>query len=85
MKVTINEILAISSGTISTLTGYKEYIKIDDIQKKFVQFCIGVLDSSPNEFDNWKEAWMRFDKVYNISENSKFSDWCENPKELKPI
>ena len=84
MKLKIEEILAISSGTISTLTGYKDYKSIDRIQKKFTQFVIGIIASAPNEFNNWNEAWVRFEKVYN-NKNKKFSEWCENPSTLQPV
>jgi len=81
----IDEILKISSGTMANLTGYKDYDRIDRITKRFVQFTIGVLDSSPNEFKDWMEAWNRFEEVYNKNHPQKFVNWCKEPRDLQPI
>jgi len=81
----IEEILALSSGTISELTGYKTYKQIDDITKKFIQFTYGVIASAPHEFENWQDAWKRFEKVYKDNTQLTFAELHNNPKEIQPL
>lgn len=82
----IQDCMSLADGTIATLTGYSLYEKIAKVQKKFVQFSIGVLDSSPNEFKSWCEAWDRFLTVYTPigMGGKKMSEWCDNPATVQP-
>ena len=47
----------LSSGTIASLTGYKDYATIDNIQTDFVDYCIWNKDK---DFANWYIAWDNF-------------------------
>ena len=82
----IQDCMALADGTLASLTGYTLYEKIAKVQKKFVEFSIGVLDSSPNEFKTWCEAWDRFLTVYTPigMGGKKMSEWCDNPATVQP-
>ncbi len=82
---TVHDTINLADGTMATLTGYKDFTRLDIMQKKLTQFTIGILASAPNEFTKWQEAWNRFEDVYNSEKPLKFADWCEDPKGLKPI
>jgi hypothetical protein len=62
----IKDIMGLSSGTLASLTGKKEYEYLDKLQGKFTQFAIGALDSDPNAFKDWKEAWKYFSDSYDL-------------------
>lgn len=74
-----------SSKFMTGLSGYTNVTELNKIQIKFNQFSIGGLDSAPNEFNTWQEAWKRFEEVYNSQLPSRFADWCEDPSNLKPV
>jgi len=50
------EVLSLSSGTISVLTGLAEYEEIDKIQFAFYNWIV----EQKREFRNWPEAWNEF-------------------------
>lgn len=50
------EVLSLSGGTISVLTGLAEYEEIDKIQ---FAFCNWIVEQK-REFRNWPEAWNEF-------------------------
>ena len=52
----LKDILALSSGTVTILTGRRLYSEIDEIQQRFALFAI----SSGKEFSTWREAWELF-------------------------
>lgn len=46
----------IAAGTIATLTGFRDYRKIDLVKDSFLLFC-----SDKNEtYQNWMQAWNDF-------------------------
>lgn len=62
----VKDVMGLSSGTLGTLTGFSKYSDLDKVRRKFNQFVVGVVGSSPNEFKTWQEAWKRFEEVYDI-------------------
>lgn len=53
------EVLSLSSGTISVLTGTSpNYEEIDKIQFEFYNWIV----EQKREFENWPEAWNEFFK-----------------------
>ncbi len=50
------EVLSLSGGTISVLTGLAEYEEIDKIQFAFYNWIV----EQKREFRNWPEAWNEF-------------------------
>ena len=50
------EALILSSGTIGTLTGLRQYAEIEKIQFAFYSWII----EQKREFKNWPEAWNEF-------------------------
>lgn len=51
----LSQALALSSGTLATLTGLRTFTELDAIQTAFVQFC----DTQP-QHQCWQEAWNLF-------------------------
>jgi len=65
----VREAYSLSSGTMASLTGFKEYAMIDLIQNDFAQWIIDHSD----RFDQstvWQEAWKQF--------------WRENGSSYRP-
>jgi hypothetical protein len=58
----IKDIYNLSSGTMGTLTGIKQYAKLDKIQKEFGEFA----ESSSKNYKTWSEAWDDFAKKNKI-------------------
>ena len=50
------EALILSSGTMGTLTGLRQYAEIEKIQFAFYSWII----EQKREFRNWPEAWNEF-------------------------
>ena len=48
--------MALSSGTLATLTGMSTYAALDEVQASFVVF-VAVSD---RQYKNWLEAWTDF-------------------------
>lgn len=46
------EAASLSSGTLATLTGYRDYALIDEVQGQFVAFC-----RKHPTFPTWQDAW----------------------------
>jgi hypothetical protein len=58
MSNVIHDIINLSSGTMSTLTGKNKYVENDAIQLEFLIF----VQNSKETFENWQEAWHSFIK-----------------------
>ena len=58
MNNVIYDIINLSSGTMSTLTGKNKYVENDAIQLEFLKF----VQNSKETFENWQEAWHSFIK-----------------------
>lgn len=58
MSNVIYDIINLSSGTMSTLTGKNKYVENDAIQLEFLKF----VQNSKETFENWQEAWHSFIK-----------------------
>lgn len=58
MSNVIHDIINLSSGTMSTLTGKNKYVENDAIQLEFLKF----VQNSKETFENWQEAWHSFIK-----------------------
>jgi len=65
-----NDILALSSGTIATLTGYRDYTSIDFVHIDFLTYVRAYLyapaasrfrPSIRRSWDSWALAWIDFD------------------------
>lgn len=52
------DIINLSSGTLSTLTGEKNYAKLDEIHENLIEFY----QNSKKKYKNWREVWDDFDK-----------------------
>lgn len=61
MNNVIYDIINLSSGTMSTLTGKNKYVENDAIQLEFLKF----VQNSKETFENWQEAWHSFIKRNN--------------------
>ena len=48
--------LALSSGTLATLTGYRESDQAETVQAAFVVFC----ERHHSQYRTWQEAWRGF-------------------------
>lgn len=55
-KVTGRDVMSLSSGTIATLTGMRDYKDIDEVQHAFVSW----VNANPGEYATWQEAWEEF-------------------------
>ena len=55
------DILALSSGTIATLTGHKDYESIDHIQGDFLTFVRFRYRDRRQPWPTWAHAWNDFD------------------------
>lgn len=62
----VKDVMGLSSGTLATLTGKKEYAYLDKLHQKFIQFVVGALDSDPKAYKNWKDAWKYFTESYDL-------------------
>ena len=51
----------LSSGTIATLTGRREYAAIDVIRDAFIESVARAIDAG-YRFDTWVDAWEAFAK-----------------------
>jgi len=60
-RTLVQEALALSSGTLATLTGYAEYEQLDAIQTAFVAFC-----GRHSGYDTWQAAWTAFQASRNV-------------------
>lgn len=58
MSNVIHDIINLSSGTMSTLTGKNKYVENDAIQLEFLIF----VQNSKETFENWQDAWHSFIK-----------------------
>ena len=58
MSNVIHDIINLSSGTMSTLTGKNKYVENDAIQLEFLKF----VQNSKETFENWQGAWLSFIK-----------------------
>lgn len=56
----IRDCCGLSSGTLASLTNQTTYTALDEIHRRFIQFTIAALSSSPKEFKNWQEAWSQY-------------------------
>jgi hypothetical protein len=54
------DILALSSGTIATLTGRRDYQSIDDIQGDFLTFVRYRFRNRHQPWPTWAVAWTDF-------------------------
>ena len=54
--------LALSSGTMATLTGYRAYEQLDAIQRAFVAFC----ERHSGRYGTWHAAWRGFQAQRNV-------------------
>lgn len=67
----INEVAHLSTETLNTLLK-KEGLDIghirhvDKIHQMFIKFVVGALDSAPNAYKNWMDAWKYFVDSYNL-------------------
>jgi len=57
------EALALSSGTLATLTGYAEYAQLDTVHVAFVAFC-----ERHSGHATWQAAWTAFQASHNVRE-----------------
>lgn len=55
METLLKQALAISSGTLATLTGHRDYETLDRIQQEFVLYA-AQLDQTLT----WQQAWAQF-------------------------
>ena len=62
----LRDVMQLSSGTLATLTGKGKYEELDKIRHKFEQFVIGALDSDPNAYKSWQDAWKYFKDSYDL-------------------
>jgi len=67
----IQDALALSSGTISSLTGLQNYREIDCIQAAFANF----IASQARTFSNWHTAWTSF-STSNEYNNLTYCPFC---------
>jgi hypothetical protein len=58
----IRDIYNLSSGTMATLTGLKNYSDLDRIQREFGEFA----EDSPKNYKTWSDAWDDFAKEKRI-------------------
>jgi hypothetical protein len=56
----VHDAAALSSGTIASLTGLRQYTDIEQVQGQFVHFCQAAHGSYPGGFASWQEAWAAF-------------------------
>lgn len=54
----MRDVLALSSGTIATLTGFKKYSDID----KIINAWIDYIEDTYHIYNNWMDAWNEFEK-----------------------
>ena len=59
-RVLTSEALALSSGTIATLTGMHTYAGVGRAQSAFVLWCLGQADQG----QPWQRAWEGFWPTY---------------------
>lgn len=59
----LRDIRTLSSGTLSTLTGARDYETIDRVHHAFIRHGLGVAGSSPSAFDDWRHAWDYFTRT----------------------
>jgi len=65
MTMLERDILALSSGTIATLTGRRDYTSIDDIQGDFLTFVRYRYRDHRQPWPTWAHAWQDFDAYRN--------------------
>ena len=64
----------LSDGTVSTLTGIRNYQKIDFVQKIFCAFVKNQINRGI-DFKSWMPAWNAFSKTFlYISIKEKYSE-----------
>ena len=61
------DVMGLSSGTLASLSGNRDYEYLENLQRKFIQFTIGALDSDPGAYKDWHEAWQYFCDTYDLS------------------
>lgn len=49
----------LSSGTMATLTGENLYVRLDAIQRAFIQFVLDAFQQGTG-FETWVDAWNEF-------------------------
>jgi effector-binding domain-containing protein len=54
----VRDIINLSSNTIATLSGKKDYQSIEDVQNKFVEFAQKM--QPQRQWKNWVDAWQEF-------------------------
>lgn len=82
----VADCIALSDGTLSTLTGYRNTGDLEILQRKFVDFAIEGMASAPKAYDTWMSAWKWFEKTYvpsNKTAKNMFK-WCKDPSKLFP-
>lgn len=66
----LQDVLALSSGTLATLTGETRYSRLDAIHAALIDYCISALhrgEIKPNA--TWNDVWARFKKKEGKDEN----------------
>lgn len=61
MTILENDILALSSGTIASLTGYRDYESIDYVHTDFLTFVRLRYRDRRQPWPTWAHAWSDFD------------------------
>ena len=56
METTNEQARRLSSGTIATLTGLRNYDEIEDVRNWFIEYIQETSDNS----ETWQQAWKRF-------------------------
>ena len=60
MRTIHNDIRQLSSGTIATLTGWKNYSDIDSIRDEFGVYVRALENAKGVKFNTWVDAWDSF-------------------------
>lgn len=58
MSHVAREAATVASGTLATLTGEREYAKLESIQADFVDFVRA--NESEHKWETWQDAWSSF-------------------------
>jgi len=70
-KTIVQDVVNLSSGTLSTLLS-KEGVEtrdtrtLDKVHQMFIKMVVGALDSDPNAYKDWKDAWKYFKESYDL-------------------
>jgi hypothetical protein len=66
MEPLISQARSLSSGTLSSLTGFSRYVQLDAIRVDWQEFC----EENPH-FENWQKAWQAFWPIYQTTQEFK--------------